>query len=239
MGLLRRGGYNSSRRSRPAGRHHGVPACPCTVPEVPMSNPQDQRTPEDDAASPRADGDLSVQAQLDQARSEFDEQRRKSEAYLDLAQRTQADFANYKRRTAQELEQKIRDANGGLLTQLLPVIDDLRRALANVPADLAQNPWPQGVALIGQKLEQILQRQGLEQIGGEGDHFDPHIHEAVAYEEHPVYDEGQVASVYRVGYRLNDRVLRPAQVVVARGSSRPPASAGGESRSVGEGTAHP
>ena len=93
--------------------------------------------------------------------------------------------------------------------------------------------------MIGQKLEGILQRQGLEQIGGEGDRFDPHIHEAVAYEEHPVYDEGQVASVYRVGYRLNDRVLRPAQVVVARGSSRPPASAGGESRSVGEGTAHP
>jgi len=204
-----------------------------------MSNPQDQRTPEDDAAGPRADGDLSMQAQLDQARSEFDEQRRKSEAYLDLAQRTQADFANYKRRTAQELEQKIRDANGGLLTQLLPVIDDLRRALANVPADLADQAWPQGIALIGQKLENILQKQGLEQIGGEGDRFDPHIHEAVAYEEHPVYDEGQVASVYRVGYRLNDRVLRPAQVVVARGSSRPPASAGGESRSVGEGSAHP
>jgi len=204
-----------------------------------MSNPQDQRTPEDDAAGPRADGELSVQAQLDQARSEFDEQRRKSEAYLDLAQRTQADFANYKRRTAQELEQKIRDANGGLLTQLLPVIDDLRRALANVPADLADQAWPQGIALIGQKLENILQKQGLEQIGGEGDRFDPHIHEAVAYEEHPVYDEGQVASVYSIGYRLNDRVLRPAQVVVARGSSRPPASAGGESRSVGEGSAHP
>lgn len=204
-----------------------------------MSYPQDQRTPEDDAAGPRADGELSVEAQLDQARSEFDEQRRKSEAYLDLAQRTQADFANYKRRTAQELEQKIRDANGGLLTQLLPVIDDLRRALANVPADLADQAWPQGIALIGQKLENILQKQGLEQIGGEGDRFDPHIHEAVAYEEHPVYDEGQVASVYSIGYRLNDRVLRPAQVVVARGSSRPPASAGGESRSVGEGSAHP
>ena len=203
-----------------------------------MSYPEDQHGPQADGGS-QADGDLSVQAQLDQARSMADEERRKSEAYLDLAQRAQADFVNYKRRTTQELEQKIRDANGGLLTQLLPVLDDLQRALANVPAELAQQAWPQGVALIGQKLEQILQRQGLEQIGGEGDRFDPHIHEAVAYEEHPVYDEGQVASVYRVGYRLNDRVLRPAQVVVARGSSRPPASAGGESRSVGEGTAHP
>jgi molecular chaperone GrpE len=203
-----------------------------------MSHPEDQRAPDTDAHG-QAPEALSVEAQLEQAQAESEDHRRKAEAYLDLAQRAQADFLNYKRRTAQELEQKIRDANGGLLTQLLPVIDDLQRALANVPKDLTEHAWPQGVGLIGQKLEHILQVQGLERIGDEGDRFDPHIHEAVAYEEHPVYDEGQVASVYRVGYRLNDRVLRPAQVVVARGSSRPPASAGGESRSVGEGTAHP
>jgi molecular chaperone GrpE len=185
------------------------------------------------------DGALSVEAQLEQARSQADEHRAKAEAYLDLAQRAQADFLNYKRRTAQELEQKIREANASLLTQLLPVIDDVQRALTSVPAELAEHSWTQGVGLIGQKLDHILQLQGLERIGGEGDAFDPRIHEAVAYEEHPVYDEGQVASVYRVGYRLNDRVLRPAQVVVARGSSRPPASAGGDSRSVGEGKAHP
>ena len=203
-----------------------------------MSHPEDQRASDTDAQS-QTNEPLSVEAQLEQAQAQSEDNRRKAEAYLDLAQRAQADFLNYKRRTAQELEQKIRDANGRLLTQLLPVIDDLQLALANLPADLAEHPWPQGIELIGQKLERILQQQGLERIGNEGDRFDPHVHEAVAYEEHPVYDEGQVASVYRVGYRLNDRVLRPAQVVVARGSSRPPASAGGESRSVGEGTAHP
>ena len=201
-----------------------------------MSRPEDQRSHDAEtpsqAADSQAEGALSVEAQLEQAQA-------KADAYLDLAQRTQAEFVNYKRRTTQELEQKIRDANGALLTQLLPVIDDLQRALDNVPSDLAEHSWAKGIGLIDQKLDGILQRQGLEQIGGEGDRFDPHIHEAVAYEEHPVYDEGQVASVYRVGYRLNDRILRPAQVVVARGSSRPPASAGGESRSVGEGTAHP
>jgi molecular chaperone GrpE len=206
-----------------------------------MNNPEDTRGHESDAADgvSSADGALSVEAQLSAARSENDDLRRKSEAYLDLAQRAQADFANYKRRTTQELEQKIRDANAGLLTQLLPILDDLQRALDHVPADIAEHSWPQGIALIGQKVENLLNQQGLERIGGEGDHFDPRIHEAVAYEEHPVYGEGQVASVYRAGYRLRDRVLRPAQVVVARGSSRPPASAGGESRSVGEGTAHP
>jgi molecular chaperone GrpE len=205
-----------------------------------MSHPQDERDADAGAAgkASSADESLSVEAQLEEARSQADEHRAKAEAYLDLAQRSQADFLNYKRRTTQELEQKVREANAGLLTQLLPVFDDVQRALTSVPTELAEHSWVQGVGLIGQKLDHILQLQGLERIGGEGDAFDPRIHEAVAYEEHPVYDEGQVASVYRIGYRLNDRVLRPAQVVVARGSSRPPASAGGESRSVGEGTAH-
>jgi molecular chaperone GrpE len=216
----------------------GVLARYSQVPEVPMSHPEDQRAP-DAAREGQPEAALSVEEELEQVRSLAEEQQRKAETYLDLAQRAQADFLNYKRRTTQELEQKIRDANGGLLTQLLPVIDDLQRALASVPPDLAEHSWPKGVELIGQKLEHILQLQGLERIGAEGDLFDPRVHEAVAYEEHPEYDEGQVAGVYRVGYRLNDRVLRPAQVVVARGSSRPPASAGGESRSVGEGTAHP
>jgi molecular chaperone GrpE len=209
-----------------------------------MSHPDEQRGPDPGAAEEAsqaaapAEEALPLDAQLEQVRAEADDHRRKAEAYLDLAQRAQADFANYKRRTAQDLEQKIRDANAALLTQLLPVFDDLQRALDSVPPELAEDSWAQGVGLIGQKLERLLQQQGLERIGGESDPFDPRVHEAVAYEEHPVYDEGQVASVYRPGYRLNDRVLRPAQVVVARGSSRPPASAGGESRSVGEGTAH-
>jgi len=205
-----------------------------------MSHSEDMRGQDPGAAegAPSANGAPSPEAQLHEARAEIDEQRRKAETYLDLAQRAQADFVNYKRRTAQDLEQKVRDANAGLLTHLLPVLDDLERALASVPEDVAEHSWAQGISLIGQKLGRLLEQQGLERIGGEGDIFDPHVHEAVAYEEHPVYDEGQVASVYRPGYRLRDRVLRPAQVVVARGSSRPPASAGGEPRSVGEGSAH-
>src|SRR2546422_219179 len=98
-----------------------------------MSDSEDPRSPETEAG-PQAGEALSAEARLEQALAQADEQRRKAETYLDLAQRAQADFANYKRRTTQELEQKIRDANGGLLTQLLPVIDDLQRALASVPA---------------------------------------------------------------------------------------------------------
>jgi molecular chaperone GrpE len=207
-----------------------------------MSHPEDQHRTESDAQAQSDDARqtaaLSLEARLDQAEAQAEDFRRQAEVNFGLAQRAQADFLNYKRRTTQELEQKIRDANGGLLTQLLPVLDDLQLAFASIPPDLDGQAWPQGVSLIGQKLENILQHQGLQRIGDEGEHFDPRVHEAVAYEEHPVYGEGQFASVYRVGYSLNDRVLRPAQVVVARGSSRPPASAGGESRSVGEGTSH-
>ena len=187
-----------------------------------MSHPEDTHAADAGVPDPSdqdaAAAPLTVEAELEQARSQAEEQRRKAETYLDLAQRSQADFLNYKRRTEQDRERLVRDANADLLTQLLPVLDDLQRAVESVPSDLAGNSWAAGVGLIGQKLSQILDRQGLEKIGAEGDQFDPRVHEAVAYQEHPNYDEGQVAQVYRAGYRLHDRVLRPAQVVVARGS---------------------
>ena len=186
-----------------------------------MSYPEDTHAAEAGASdsSEQAGGDawLPVEAQLEQARSHAEEQRRKAETYLDLAQRSQADFLNYKRRTEQDRERLVKDANGDLLTQLLPVLDDLQRAVAGVPSELAGNAWSAGIGLIGQKLSQILDRQGLQRIGEEGEPFDPRVHEAVAYQEHPNYGEGQVAQVYRAGYRLHDRILRPAQVVVARG----------------------
>lgn len=161
----------------------------------------------------------NVRAQLDAARSLADEERRNGQTYLDLAQRTQADFQNYKRRVEHEREKLIKDANADLLRQLLPVLDDLELALGQMPRELADQSWPRGVQLIGQKLQALLGQQGLQRIGVDGEEFDPYVHEAVAYEQHPRYAEGQVASVYRPGYRLHERVLRPAQVVVARAGS--------------------
>ena len=195
-----------------------------------MSNHEESRAAEgmadEDAApeQPADDSPVGLRAQLDEARSQADELRRKAEAYLDLAQRAQADFQNYKRRTEQERERTTKDANADLLRQLLPALDDLERALGQVPADLADHTWTQGVSLVGQKLQRTLEQQGLTRVGAEGEEFDPHVHEAVAYEEHPEYGEGQVAQVYRPGYRLHERVLRPAQVIVARAGSEPSAS---------------
>ncbi|MBA2449501.1 MAG: nucleotide exchange factor GrpE [Chloroflexi bacterium] len=176
---------------------------------------QDEARQEETATAPSTEPS-TLQMLLDEARSLADEERRRAETYLDLAQRAQADFQNYKRRVEGEREKLVRDANADLLRQVLPVLDDLERALAHVPAELAEHNWSQGVQMIGTKLGGILDGQGLERIGTEGEAFDPYIHEAVAYETHPEYEEGQVAAIYRPGYRLHERVLRPAQVTVAR-----------------------
>jgi len=176
---------------------------------------QDETRQEETATAPSTEPS-TLQMLLDEARSLADEERRRAETYLDLAQRAQADFQNYKRRVEGEREKLVRDANADLLRQVLPVLDDLERALAHVPAELAEHNWSQGVQMIGTKLGGILDDQGLERIGTEGEAFDPYIHEAVAYETHPEYEEGQVAAIYRPGYRLHERVLRPAQVTVAR-----------------------
>jgi len=203
-----------------------------------MSHPDDMHAADAGAPDQAAGGEaLPVEAQLERARTQAEELARKADSYLDLAQRSQADFLNYKRRTEQDRERILRESNAELLTQLLPVLDDLQRAVASVPSDLAGNSWAQGISLIGQKLGQTLDRQGLELIGTEGEPVDPHVHEAVAYQEHPRYGEGQVAQVYRAGYRLRDRILRPAQVVVARGSavspSTPSSPFGGEGQPRG------
>ncbi len=172
------------------------------------------------------------EVQLENVRSEAEEHKARAETYLDLAQRTQADFQNYKRRMEQERERLVKDANADLLRRVLPVLDDLERALAHVPDELTEHSWPQGVQLIGQKLNAILEQEGLRRIGAKGEQFDPYIHEAVAYEEHPEYGEGQVAGVYRPGYQLHDRVLRAAQVAVARAGSASGPRGSGAGRSA-------
>ncbi|MFN8524427.1 MAG: nucleotide exchange factor GrpE [Chloroflexota bacterium] len=150
----------------------------------------------------------------------------RADTYLDLAQRTQADFQNYKRRVEQDRERLIKDANADLIRSILPVLDDMERAVAAAPREIADQSWESGIVLVGQKLRDVLEHQGLARVGEEGERFDPHVHEAVAYQEHPVYTEGQIALVYRAGYRLHDRVIRPAQVVVAKSVSDADSEAG-------------
>lgn len=138
----------------------------------------------------------------------------KAEEYLDLLRRTQADFINYRRRVGQELAEARIVAQSELLSQLLPVLDDLGRALAVIPPEWAANPWVQGLFLMARRLTALFDQLGIQRVGSPGEPFDPHWHEAITTEERADMPEGTILQVAQPGYMLGDRVIRPAQVVV-------------------------
>ena len=128
-------------------------------------------------------------------------------------QRTAADFANYKRRVEQERGESARFASAALIINLLPVFDDLDRAVTGVDANLAGLNWVQGVIAIHRKFANLLQAMGVEEIPATGEKFDPGLHEAVA--DQPGED-GKVLHVVQKGYRLGEKVVRPAMVIVGK-----------------------
>ncbi|HET8523510.1 MAG TPA: nucleotide exchange factor GrpE [Thermomicrobiales bacterium] len=133
---------------------------------------------------------------------------------LELLRRERADFLNYKRRVARERDEERQRVRGDLLTELLPLLDDLDRAVTHVPEELADQPWPRGVLMVDRRLHDLLTRMGVEQIGAHGEAFDPSQHEALYYEETVDGAEPRITTVIRPGYRMGDRLLRPAQVGV-------------------------
>jgi molecular chaperone GrpE len=136
--------------------------------------------------------------------------------YKDQWLRAAADYKNFKRRTEIERSDLIRGASAGLLLKLLPVVDDLERALGSVTPDVAATPWYAGFKLIPQKLQTVLESEGVTPIEALGKEFDPNFHEAVIYEAAPGQDGKVVAELQR-GYKLRDRVLRPTMVKVGQG----------------------
>jgi molecular chaperone GrpE len=134
-------------------------------------------------------------------------------------QRAAADFANYKRRSEQEREATLGLANEMLLAKLLSVVDDFDRALAAMPPELEHLGWIEGLWLVERKLRALLESEGVTPIEAVGKAFDPREHEAAIYEETDKAPEGQVTGEIQRGYRIRDRVLRPALVKVAKNTS--------------------
>jgi len=130
-------------------------------------------------------------------------------------QRTAADYANFKRRTEQDREQMLGLANEALLSKLLVIVDDFDRAIANMPQELHNLGWVEGIAAIDRKLDLLLASEGLTPIESVGKPFDPHEHEAVVQEPRSDVADGTVVAELQRGYRVRDRVLRPAMVAVA------------------------
>lgn len=136
--------------------------------------------------------------------------------YLDGWQRARAEFANYKKRIEREREEARARIAGEIITRYLGVMDDLERALAKAPEDEACAEWVAGIELIHAKLKAILEAEGVETIEAEGERFDPNYHEAISYEESDEFEGGSVIEVTQKGYKLGDRILRPAMVRVAK-----------------------
>jgi molecular chaperone GrpE len=138
--------------------------------------------------------------------------------YLDLAQRTQADFENYRKRAAKDAATAGERAKAGLVRELLPVLDNLERALATaVHDDGDSSPVVEGVRLVRADLAGVLERTGVESFDPAGEPFDPTVHEALSTRPAPEgVHPGVVVDVVEKGYRLNDTVLRPARVIVSQ-----------------------
>jgi molecular chaperone GrpE len=147
--------------------------------------------------------------------AELAAEREKAETYYRNWQRSAADFINYKRRIEQERGESARFAGAALVINLLPVYDDLDRAVSTVDANLAGLNWVQGVMAIHKKFSQLLQAMGVTEVAAAGEQFDPALHEAISSQSGP---EGKVLHVVQKGYALSDKVIRPAMVIVGDGS---------------------
>jgi molecular chaperone GrpE len=131
--------------------------------------------------------------------------------------RTRADFENYKKRIQRDANRSYQDAMTSILKIYLVVADDLELALRNKPESIEGESWVNGIELIHQKLLNQMKNQGVERMDVKpGDEFNPNIHEAITQEDHPDFNEEQIIEIIQPGYRISDRIIRPAMVRVAR-----------------------
>jgi molecular chaperone GrpE len=140
--------------------------------------------------------------------------------FRDLALRSQADFDNYKKRSAREKEEAIKYANSSLLERLVGIVDNFELGLAAAKDQGDDSPIYSGMVLVQKQLNDLLAENGLQPIEAEGKPFDPNLHEATAHEPSDQFPEGIVLRQSRRGYRFKDRLLRPARVVVSSGPAK-------------------
>jgi molecular chaperone GrpE len=161
----------------------------------------------------RKDGVESVEADSTQVDERVASLEAERDEYLDLLQRKQAEFENYRKRAAREQERLVAHAHERLVRDLLPVLDDLERTLEAAERH-EEAALVDGVKLVERSLRKTLEKEGLVEIETDGP-FDPHVHEAVLAQAREGAEPGAVVDVLQRGYRLGDKVVRPARVIVA------------------------
>jgi molecular chaperone GrpE len=137
--------------------------------------------------------------------------------FRDLALRSQADFENYKKRSAREKDEAIKYANSSLLEKLIAIVDNFELGLEAARAEGEKSPVFSGMSMVLKQLMDFLADSGLQPIDATGQKFDPNLHEAIAHEPSEKFPEGIVVRQTRRGYKMKDRLLRPSSVVVSSG----------------------
>jgi molecular chaperone GrpE len=160
----------------------------------------------------------TLTAEIERLTGELDEARRQADDYLAALQRERAEFVNFRRRTSEEREAMLGLAAESLLSKVVAIVDDFDRALDARPDEIAGNSWVEGIGAIDRKLRTVLESEGVSPIdAATGSPFDPRLHEAIANVPGTGQPEGTIVNEIRRGYRIRDRVLRPALVAVAGG----------------------
>ena len=154
-----------------------------------------------------------AEVEIEALQKQLEEALAKAAENLDGWQRAQAEFINYKNRIQRDREMDYRSMKADILRKVLPVLDDMERALANRPEG---DSWANGMELIVRKFQNILDAEGVKRIEAAGQPFDPNFHEAISSEPNEDVESGHVIDVVENGYMLGERVIRPARVRVAQ-----------------------
>ncbi|MBN9387776.1 MAG: nucleotide exchange factor GrpE [Chloroflexi bacterium] len=153
---------------------------------------------------------------VEELKQQLAEEQKKTATHYDNFVRARADYENLKRRTEAERAKLNSEIREKVLVRILPVVDDFERALQNVPENLKGEAWLNGVNMIEKKLKTFLEQENVSEIPAEGQEFDPRVHDAVHRDEESTGDKDVVQAVYQKGYKLGDKVIRPAVVKVGR-----------------------
>jgi molecular chaperone GrpE len=171
----------------------------------------DEATAEEEAQDPTTD-----EAPTDDLNAQLDEMTQKANEYLEGWRKAQAEMINYKRRAEKQREQAAYETRERLVRGLLPILDDFDLAAQQMPDDIKNNEWVEGMFAIRRKLMTEIANLGVEELDPLGDEYDPMRHEAIAQAPSEDYQSGHVMDVLRKGYVLGDKVIRPAMVRVAQ-----------------------
>lgn len=161
------------------------------------------------AESENGQAPLTLEQELEAARQE-------AATNLEGWQRALADLSNARKRFDKQTQNAYTNATVDLVSKLLPIIDDFDRAIESVPAEIAESSWFDGLTGVLRKLNRILEGINAERIPAVGEPFDPNVHEALSMEPSPDYESGIIIRELQAGYRIDDRVIRPALVIVAQ-----------------------